>query len=208
MECNSEKHISALHPGPLPTTTEREICGNAKSQHSCSKISPVIAYPAGKREEAKKMYAVLDEQSNKSLAKSEFFHHFNITTSSVPYTLKTCSEVTKAVGRRATNFVIESVDGKIQLPLPNLIECDMIPDDHRETPSPEVARHHPHLQRVADRISPVDEDAPILMLFGRDILRVHKVREQINRPHSAPYAQRLDLGSLWVKSAWGQLINH
>lgn len=101
------------------------------------------------------MYAVLDEQSNKSLATSEFFHLFNVTTSSDPFTLKTCSEVIKTEGRRATNFMIESMDGKIQLPLPNLIECDIIPDDPREIPSPVVAHHHPHLQRVADRIPPV-----------------------------------------------------
>lgn len=68
------------------------------------------------------MYAVLDEQSNKSLAKSEFFHLFNITTTSDPYTLKTCSGVTKGKDRRATNLMIESMDGKIQLPLPSLIE--------------------------------------------------------------------------------------
>jgi len=72
----------------------------------------------------------------------------------------------------------------------------MIPDNRTEIPSPEVARCHPHLQRLAERIPPVDPDAPILILLGRDILQVHKVREQINGPHSAPYAQRLDLG--WV----------
>lgn len=72
----------------------------------------------------------------------------------------------------------------------------MIPDNRTEIPSPEVAHFNPHLQRVAERIPPVDPDAPILILLGRDILRVHKVREQINGPHSAPYAQILNLG--WV----------
>ncbi len=37
---------------------------------------------------------------------------------------------------------------------------------------------------------------PILLLLGRDILSVHKVREQYNGPGNTPYAQRLDLG--WV----------
>ncbi|XP_028254480.1 uncharacterized protein LOC114430714 [Parambassis ranga] len=82
------------------------------------------------------------------------------------------------------------------MPLPTLIECDAIPDDRREIPSPEVALHHPHLQQVANKIPPVDPDAPILLLLGRDILQAHKVREQINGPHNTPYAQRLDLG--WV----------
>lgn len=36
----------------------------------------------------------------------------------------------------------------------------------------------------------------ILLLLGRDIIRAHKVRSQVNGPHDAPYAQCLDLG--WV----------
>lgn len=42
----------------------------------------------------------------------------------------------------------------------------------------------------------MDMNADILLLFRRDILRVHKVRQQCNGPDDAPYAQRLDLG--WV----------
>lgn len=150
----------------------------------------------GEKEKAVKMYAVLDEQSNKSLAKSEFFDLFNIQTSSTPYTLRTCSGKMDTSGRRGTNFILESVNGKLHLPLPPLIECDMVPDDRAEIPSPEIALHHPHLKPVADKIQPIDNDAPILLLIGRDMVRVHKVREQINGPHDAPYAQRLDLG--WV----------
>ncbi|KAJ8381227.1 hypothetical protein SKAU_G00020050 [Synaphobranchus kaupii] len=217
-ECNSETHITALHPGPpvfndgavmekeesgepdedTPTVTSKctEICDNADSPRSCAKICLIKAYPAGRRDKAVKMYAVLDEQSNKSLAKTEFFNLFGLKASPAPYTLKTCAGTTETSGRRVNDFMLESMDGKLQLPLPTLIECDMVPDDRSEIPSPDVAKHHPHLQTVANRIPAVDPDAPILVLLGRDILRIHKVREQINGPHSAPYAQRLDLG--WV----------
>jgi len=36
----------------------------------------------------------------------------------------------------------------------------------------------------------------IFILLGRDILQMHKVREQYNGDHKYPYAQHLDLG--WV----------
>lgn len=219
LECNSDKHIAALHPGPafqtqgplVDTDDSREqsesppspvnakcteVCGNVDGSRSCSKICLVKAYPAGREEKAIKMYAVLDEQSNKSLAKSEFFSLFKVKTSSTPYTLRTCAGKIETSGRRAANFIIESMDGKVKLPLPPLIECDMVPDDRTEIPSPEAAHYHPHLRPVANKIPPVDQDVPILLLLGRDILRLHKVRKQINGPHNAPYAQRLDLG--WV----------
>ncbi|XP_028847241.1 uncharacterized protein LOC114796892 [Denticeps clupeoides] len=72
----------------------------------------------------------------------------------------------------------------------------MIPDDRTEIPSPQVAMKFPHLQKIAEKVPPVEEQVPILLLLGRDIIQVHKVREKINGPHNMPYAQRLDLG--WV----------
>lgn len=219
-ECNSNKHPSALHPGPPPWKVERfepdtdhgeeqpgnenpavtakctEVCGDANRSRSCSKMCLVEVYPAGHREKATRIYAVLDEQSNRSLAKPDFFDLFQIKAGAEPYTLKTCSGVTETSGRRAMNFIIESLDSKVQLPLPTLIECNMIPDDRSEIPSPEIARHYPHLKSVVGKIPDIDPEAPILLLLGRDILRVHKVREQYNGPLDAPYAQRLDLG--WV----------
>ena len=99
-------------------------------------------------------------------------------------------------GRRASNLIVEPIDGSVQIPLPTLIECDMMPDDRAEIPSAEIARHYPHLKPMADKIPDIDPDAAILMLLGRDILRVHKVRKQFNGPNNAPYAQQLDLG--WV----------
>ncbi|RXN28208.1 hypothetical protein ROHU_019410 [Labeo rohita] len=84
------------------------------------------------------MYAVLDEQS----------------------------KVEVVEGRSVTNFIIEPKNGKLQIQLPTLIECDMIPDDRKEIPSPEVVRHHPHLQVLADKIPAVDPNASILLLLG------------------------------------------
>ncbi|KAJ8349415.1 hypothetical protein SKAU_G00245450 [Synaphobranchus kaupii] len=80
--------------------------------------------------------------------------------------------------------------------LPTLIECNHMPDDRSEIPTPVAAQHHTHLKSIAHKIPQLDPEAQILLLLGRDILQVHKVREQRNGPHSAPYAQRLDLG--WV----------
>ncbi|KAK0145452.1 hypothetical protein N1851_015640 [Merluccius polli] len=99
-------------------------------------------------------------------------------------------------GRRANGFVIEGIDGKVSMPLPTLTECNQIPDNRKEIPTPEAAAHHPHLKSVVSLITPLDPSAEILLLLGRDIIRAHKVRSQVNGPHDAPYAQCLDLG--WV----------
>ncbi len=102
----------------------------------------------------------------------------------------------ETTGRRAGGFQIESMDGQTSLPLPDLIECNEIPNNRSEIPSPSAALHYPHLKSVTHLIPEIDPDAHILLLLGRDILRVHKVRKTLNGPQDLPFAQKLDLG--WV----------
>ena len=121
---------------------------------------------------------------------------FSDQSPSAPYTLRTCAGVKETVGRRASGYEIESLDGTVRIPLPSLIECNDIPNNRDEIPTPDVARSHPHLKSVAHLIPEQDPQAPIMLILGRDIIRVHKVRKQVNGSHNLPYAQKLDLG--WV----------
>ena len=147
-------------------------------------------------DKAVRLYAIIDDQSNRSLACPEFFDLFKVKGHSSPYSLMTCAGVMETTGRRASDYQIESLDGQVCLPLPTLIECVQIPNNRSEIPTPDATLHHAHLRSVALQIPEIDHQAPILLLLGRDIIRVHKVREQINGPHDAPCAQRLDFG--WV----------
>ena len=223
IEYESDKHTSAMHPGPAPwsfggqaehspedeqsgeseelappivTSKCTEICGGAPRPRSCSKICLVKVSHADYPNKSHRVYAVLDDQSNRSLVKSEFFNLLDINSSASPYTLKTCSGTVETAGRKANNIIVESLDGKTKVTLPTLLECNYLPDDRSEIPTPECTQYYPHLRPVADKIPPLDASAPILLLLGRDILSLHKVREQRNGPHNSPYAQRLDLG--WV----------
>lgn len=53
-----------------------------------------------------------------------------------------------------------------------------MPDERSEIPTPEAAKHHSHLSSIAHLIPPLNPDAQILLLLGRDVLQVHKVRDQ------------------------------
>lgn len=88
--------------------------------------------------------------------------------------------MSEATGRRASNFIIESVDGQSSLRLPTLIECNTLPDNRSEIPIPDVARAHAHLKHIAGKIPPLDSTTDILLLLGRDIIQAHKVQEQFN----------------------------
>lgn len=180
---------------PNVTNECTQVCGSEQSERSCSKICLVKIYPTGHKDKAVKAYVILDEQSNRSLARSLFFDIFNDKSSSTPYSLRTCAGVKETNGRRANGYNVESIDGKISISLPSLIECNEIPNNRDEIPTPNVA-HHAHLKSISHLIPKLEPEAPILLLLGRDIIRVHKVRKQINGPNHLPYAQKLDLG--WV----------
>lgn len=222
-ECASERHQAAMHPGPPPPQVSKgppplpdnggeeeeravdsevvsssctQVCGPGRTARSCSKICLVRVYPQGQREKAVNMYVILDDQSNRSLVRSDFFELFNIQGQSFPYSLKTCAGLVETSGRKAEGFQVESLDGQTSLPLPLLIECNGILNDRSEIPTPDAARHHPHLRSVAAHIPELDPNAEILILLGRDMVRIHKVRQQVSGPPNAPFAQKLDLG--WV----------
>lgn len=219
-ECKSERHNTVLHPGPAPwievkdpapdhggeevetlpqsdiTAKCTKVCGGDLMDRSCSKICLVKVYPAGNREKAVKLYAILDEQSNRSLVRSQFFEVFGDKSPSAPYILRTCAGVKESSGRRASGYEVESLDGTARIPLPSLTECNEIPNNRDEIPTPDVALHHAHLKSLAHLIPDLDPNAQIMLLLGRDVIRVHKVRKQVNGSHNQPYAQKLDLG--WV----------
>lgn len=119
-ECESERHSTAMHPGPVSWTsnpvgqehTEQEsekeedlsdsaainwqctgVCGTNQSARSCSTICLVKVYKKNQPQHAVSMYAILDDQSNCSLARSEFFDFFDIQTNPHPYSLSTCAGV-------------------------------------------------------------------------------------------------------------------
>ena len=154
MECKSEKHVAALHPGPAPketrwTVTSKDhggepsdapedpsysastsmctrVCGGIRGK-SCAKMCLVYVYPQGHRP---------DEHSNVSLAKTAFLDVFEIKGATEPYLLKTCARIVTTRERRAHGYVVESLDGNVSIHLPTLIECNHMLDNREEIPTP------------------------------------------------------------------------
>ena len=119
-KCESTNHITEMHfskdTQASKTQSEEEtnetgvkatctkICGKGFSGKSCGKTILVRVYPKDRPDQAMVTYAILDDQSNASLAKPEFFDHFNIIGTYLPYTLTSCAGQIQANGRRANGF--------------------------------------------------------------------------------------------------------
>ena len=217
-DCGSSSHPSALHISSAAESKSQQsppaasyggesnptvvaskctqICNQTFGGKSCAKTLLVTVFPNGHPEEGKQMYAMVDDQSNRSLANSTFFSLFNIKDGEMEYSISSCSGNVTTSGRRASGFTIQSLDGNIQLSLPTLIECSNLPNVREEIPTPEVARYHPHLQDIVDHIPPINPEFDIILLIGRDLIEAHHVQDQRIGPRGSPYAQKLSLG--WV----------
>ncbi|XP_060078686.1 uncharacterized protein LOC132558170 [Ylistrum balloti] len=230
--CQSPKHCTALHmsgpdvpsnststPTSMSFSSSEEVQSkctklNCKefSGRSCAKIVLIKVYHNTSPGNFKYIYAIIDDQSNKSLATSEFLDHFGETGHEMEYTLTSCAGVFAMSGRRVHGYVAESADGQTKMDLPTLIECHDIPNNREEIPVPDIAQHYPHLIDVAHQI-PHLYDAPIAILIGRDMVDAHRVLDQRVGPRNTPFAQKLGLGWVLIGEScgggthWSEMVN-
>ena len=110
------------------------------------------------------------------------------------YLLSTCS-ASKEVkfGRRVSGLQVKSLNGNRE-DIPTVIECDNIPKDKREIPTPELAKRYNHLRDIANDIPPIDPDAEIQLLTGRNAPEIMKVRAFRNGSPGSPWAHKLCIG--------------
>ncbi|CAC5372300.1 unnamed protein product [Mytilus coruscus] len=193
-----ERQVENQPPDQISTKCT-EICDDSADPtsfqgKSCAKTLLVKVYPEGKPEVSVTTYAIIDDQSNRSLACSTFIDHFNETTEPVEYMLASCSGKTVQHGRRTTGYILESLDGTTQLKCPSLIECNEIPISKREIATPAIARHYKHLQDIEQFIPELDRNAEVMLLIGRDVTAAHHILDQRIGKDNEPYAQRLRLG--------------
>ena len=207
-KCGSKWHRTIMHVdfsrpsvpvgdngGENVVTICTEICGRFKGK-SCAKIVLVNIHHRESDERPVQVYAILDEQSTHSLAGTDLFDLFNPDAPYENYPLETCSGQIMAEGRISSGFVITSLDSQITIDLPEIIECDKIPSNRQEIPTPEVAAGFLHLKDIAQFIPPLNPCAAVSLLIGRDLLSVHHIMDQrIGLPRE-PFAQKVNLG--WV----------
>ncbi|XP_061170884.1 uncharacterized protein LOC133180357 [Saccostrea echinata] len=198
--CKSNVHPTALHldqDDKEVTAACTQVCGTTRpTNRSCAKILQVRVYREDRPRVARTVYAIIDDQSNQTLATSTLFDFFQEKGPEHNYILVSCAGRKPTFGRQGIGYVVQSLDQTCSLKLPTFLECDDIPNNRDEIPSPQVARQFAHLRDISKLIPRVDDKVEIEMLIERDLLEVHHVKEQKVADPSLPFAQKLRLG--WV----------
>ncbi|XP_052073800.1 uncharacterized protein LOC127711732 [Mytilus californianus] len=213
--CGSNYHITAMHLSAKSSSPDggeksSETTQNANdhtvsskctslcgfSGKSCGKTIQVRVYPKNFPDKAVYVYAILDDQSNRTLAKTELFDQLGINTSAIQYTMSSCAGRTIMNGRCAESLIVESLSGNGKLETPSVIECSAIPDEKSEIPTPDIAKSYPHLREIAHQMLDLNPNIDIQLLIGRDVPEAHHVNRQLTGPKGTPFAQELFFG--WV----------
>ena len=107
---------------------------------SCSKILLLEVYTEKEPENIQRVYAIIDDQGNASMTDS-----LNVNSPTEKYLLTTCSGAKETKYGRVSGLVVKSMCGRVAN-LPSLIECDHIPQDKTEIPTPTTTKHCSHLR--------------------------------------------------------------
>lgn len=68
--------------------------------------------------------------------------------------MQSCSGKNVSFGRLARGLIVKGINDSqnVQLKLPSVLECDNIPENHSEIPTPEVALCYPHMRDIAKHL--------------------------------------------------------
>jgi hypothetical protein len=178
----------------MPSAYSGEVSSKTSKIHdefpgkSCAKILLANVYLKNDPNTQMRMYVMLDDQSNRSLASPHIFNSLGVEGKKINYTLTSCSGKKQAVGRRAHNIVVESLDHSVQLQLPAVTECSHLLDNREEISTPDVAQNYSNLHDTTQHIPSLDDNAKIILLIGRDAIQAHYVLDQRVGPPGAPHA--------------------
>ena len=188
------KEEEKLNDGEEVVTTQTKVGQAEDLPVSCSKIILLDIFHPSRPTTTVRTYALIDEQSNACMISPTLVDQLGLQSPKERYLLSTCS-ATKEIkfGRRVSGLQVKSLNGIIE-ELPTLIECDNIPKDKREIPTPKLAKQYNHLKDIAKEIPPIDTNADIQLLIGRNAPEIMKVRAFRNGPPGSPWAHKLSIG--------------
>ena len=192
--CSSDRHHTLRHQArPINVVThctQREL-----PTRLCSKIIPVTISSPVKRDKRIETLAIMDEQSNTTLAHPDIFDALHVETQQVHYTLNTLGENKTHKTGRLGDFLIQGKFRTELFNLRNVTECDSIPNSAHELATCEDCENWPHLRKITRHLPTATSKMKTILLIGRDASDAIKVLEVRNGADlGQPYAHRLCLG--------------
>ncbi|KAI5085315.1 hypothetical protein C0J45_23790, partial [Silurus meridionalis] len=192
-------------PCPVGRTSDLQTIKESKSVTSnriiqernithTSSIIPVYISTTAEPEKEILVYALLDTQSDTTFILKDTAETLNIKKESVKLKISTITSKTKVVSSQKLNGLqVRGIRSEVRIKLPTTYTRDYIPANKSHIPTCETAKNWPHLEHLADQMSP-KLDCEVGLLVGYNCPQALLPRDVICGKEDQPFAQRSVLG--------------
>ena len=204
-------HPTSLHSDPFPHENSRQsdsgntpeasshrvnLCDmkNIDSSGMHSLIVPVWLHHRKNTNNKLLTYALLDEQSDACFVKEDPLRRLDVNGPEVELKLSTVLAEKVVKSRRVEGLVVRGYSEDVEIPLLKIYSRSSITTRKSQIPRPESAFNWPHLQKISEKIMPLNEDLEVGLLIGINCFRATKPLEVIPGQEDDPYAKRTALG--------------
>ena len=187
------KDPKSMENTPTVTVSHASRSSKANNCRQCSMIVPVWLSHVSSPDE-RLVYALLYTQSDTSFILQETCDKMGLHGTNVKLMLSTMTaENTVIDSNKMRGLQVRGYDSDLKISLPVVFRRDVMPANRRHIPTPETALKWPHLNKIADKLRPI-EDFEVGLLLGYNCPRALVPREVIPCMGNGPYGQRTDLG--------------
>ncbi|XP_056611900.1 uncharacterized protein LOC130428076 [Triplophysa dalaica] len=140
------------------------------------------------------VYALLDSQSDTTFILKDAAVTLGARKESVKLKVSTITSKTKVVNsQRVQGLQVRGISSDTKIKLPTTYTRDYIPANRSHIPTRTTAKSWPHLEHLADEMSP-ELDCEVGLLIGYNCPQALLPRDVISGNENQPYAQKSVLG--------------
>ncbi len=165
-----------------------------KSSTYTSSIVPVYVSTTMEPDKEVLVYALLDSQSDTTFILKDAAVTLGAKKEPVKLKVSTITSKTKVVNsQKVQGLQVRGISSDTKIKLPTTYTRDYIPANRSHIPTSTTAKSWPHLEHLADEMSP-ELDCEVGLLIGYNCPQVLLPRDVISGNENQPYAQRSVLG--------------
>ncbi|CAM4729270.1 unnamed protein product [Leuciscus chuanchicus] len=140
------------------------------------------------------VYALLDSQSDTTFILKDATDTLGVKKEPVKLKVSTTTSKTKVVNsQKVQGLQVRGISSDTKIKLPTTYTRDYIPENRSHIPTSTTAKSWPHLEHLADEMSP-ELDCEVGLLIGYKCPQALLPRDVITGNENQPYAQRSVLG--------------
>ena len=140
------------------------------------------------------VYGLLDEGSDSTFVTNSTLRDLGLKGTEVSLKLNTMHGENSIPAQKVEGLVVQKLDKDAVVELLKAYSREAIPARRNQIPTPEIASKWSHLEKIKDKIPPMQNNVEVCLLIGCNCPKALKPKEVILGNDRDPYAVKTELG--------------